>query len=50
MRRYEAHGGIPTLDVVDLCSLFKRFMRPEAAGASAVYALREGHLLQAKEC
>jgi hypothetical protein len=50
MRRYEAHGGIPTLDVVDLCSLFKRFMRQAAAGASAVYALCEGHPLQAKEC
>jgi hypothetical protein len=52
MRRYEADGGIPTLDVVDLCSpfKFKRFMRQEAAGASAVYALREGHLLQAQEC
>jgi pRiA4b ORF-3-like protein len=39
MRRYEADREIPTLDVVDLCSLFKRFMRQEAAGASAVYAL-----------
>jgi hypothetical protein len=50
MRRYEADGRIPTLDVLDLCSLFKRFMRQEAAGGSAVYALREGHLLQAQEC
>ena len=50
MRRYEADGGIPTLDVVDLCSLFKRFMRQEAADASVVYALREGHLLEAQEC
>ena len=50
MRRYEADGGIPTLDVVDLCSFLKRFMRQEAAGASADYALREGHLLQAQEC
>jgi hypothetical protein len=50
MRRCEANEGIPALDAVDLCSLFKRFMRQEAAGASAVYALREGHLLQAKEC
>lgn len=32
MKRYEADGGIPTLDVVDLCSLFKRFMRQEADG------------------
>jgi hypothetical protein len=47
MRRYEAHGGIPT---VDLSSLFERFMRQEAAGASAVYALREGHILQARGC
>src|SRR5437762_3660081 len=35
---------------VDLCSLFKRFMRQEASGASHVYALREGHFLKAKEC
>ena len=39
MRRCEATEGIPALDVVDLCSLFKRFMLEEAAGASAVYAL-----------
>jgi len=49
MRRYEAHVGIPTLDVMDPCSLFKRFMRQERAGASADYALREEHLLQARE-
>ena len=49
MRRYETDEGISTLDVVDLCSLFKRFMRQEAAGATAVYTLREGHL-KAKEC
>ena len=29
---------------------FKRFMRQEASGSSHRYALREGHLVKAKEC